>query len=699
MSELYLGFCEYTPTAQSAHTRINCEALAIGGRWKKRNLEQVLSPSGKVFAVSLPWVVEHQPVAITAVSNPRLVDIKKDHFIVDRSFPVRQVLDFRDKGREEARRVLLETGITEMARGTKEIVAAISDTECVVASMQAHPVRDCFIANPGNFPIFSFANELFNGDTFGGRFFEVPGASVGQEIGSLDWQMDRDFLERILKRLAKTLSEGPTRTERERIVSLLRRAQEDGENAPDWNETQEWLNSYLPRVEKTLRIPVELLDLLASTPAAMAHAENLEERLRAEIEAKLEPVFKENLEKRYADAMTLAEEAEVLAAELQEANKKAEERLELTNSGADEAMAKLEASLLAVKDTLSKDIDALTSTKNALFEALRSEIAAVNLELGQMAIDDADNLKGLVRRLRTALGWHSDLVNPTDVRIPPWAAPSAVKTSCERISASDLPKQLSRVAIATGLPIDEVRLLDMSLRGGALTVIPQAPAMMVFEAYASAVAGGRLHRESAGPTILSVDDLWVRPGTGAPTAFATAWRSAAANPGSWQLVWLDGLHRSPVDLWLPSFAELLCHPSRPENFLVGASLEASFADPDRRWHDASENCVPIRINGGSPSRSSLARRVAGQDAKLYDLPIDAATRPKAATIEEMLAKLPEGVSATRLHVEAFLYRGALSIHAEECQAQEAIQRLDGLRRAGVAWLDQVMGRKLGGARE
>ncbi len=223
--------------------------------------------------------------------------------------------------------------------------------------------------------------------------------------------------------------------------------------------------------------------------------------------------------------------------------------------------------------------------------------------------------------------------------------------------------------------------------------------MTVFDTYAAAVAGGQLYRELAGPTILSMDDLWVRPGTGAPTAFATAWRSAAADPGSWQLVWLEGLHRSPVDLWLPSLAELLRHPSRPENLMVGASLDASFADNDRRWQDASESCLPIKISEGSVSRSGLTRRVAGQDAKLFMLPFDATKRPQAAQIEEMLARLPEGVSTPRLHVEAFLCRGVLSPHSEEREAQETIQRLDGLRKAGVAWLDKIMGRKVPGGLE
>lgn len=699
MSELYLGFCEYTPGVQSAHTRIACEAVSVNGRWQKRDLEQVLSPSGRVFAVSLPGVVERQPVALTAASNPRLVDMKKDHFIVDRSFRVRQVVDFREKGREAARRALLEIGIQDITTGTNEIVVAISDTECVVVSMNAHPVRDCLVANSGRYAIFSFESALFRGDTFGGRFFEVPGTTVGQEIGSLTWLLDADYLDGILKRLTKNLTDGPTRTERERIVSLLRRAEEEGQSTPDWSEVQIWLKSYLPRVEKTLAIPVEILDQLASTPVAIAHAESLEARVRAEVEAKLEPVVRENLEKRYTEAMALAEEAEALATELKEANKKAEERLESTNSRADEAVAKLEASLLSLKTTLSEDIDALNATKRALSQTLQSEISAVNLELGQMAIDDADNLKGLVRRLRQALGGKSGLVNPTDLRIPPWATPSAAELSCESISGSDLTKQLSRIHIATGVPIDEVRLLDMAIRGGALTVIPQAQASVIFEAYAGAVAGGRLHRETAGPTILSLDDLWVRPGTGAPTAFATAWRSAVAEPESLQIVWLEGLHRSPVDLWLPSFAELLFHPARPENLLVGASLGDSFADPDRRWQDASENCLPIRITECSLSRSGLARRVSGQDIKYYRLPIDAATRPKAAAIENMLANLPNDMSASRLHLEAFLYRGALSIHTEEHQAQKVIQGLDGLRRVGVAWLDQIMGRKLGGARQ
>lgn len=698
MSELYLGFCDYTPAVQSAHTRIECTAIAVNGRWKKRNLEQILTPSGKVFAVSLPWVIEHQPVAVNVIPNPKLVDLKKDHFIVERSYPVRQILDFRAKGREEARRALIETGIPELTRGTKEIIAAISDTECVVASMQSHPVRDCLVANSGSFTIFSFSNEIFTGDTFGGRFFEVPGVTVGQEVGTLTWQMDRDLLESILKRLSKNLSDGPTRAERERTVSLLRRAQEDGEGAPDWQETKEWLNSYLPRVEKTLNIPVEILDLFASTKAARAHAEALEKRIRSEIETKLEPVVRRDLEMRYAEAMKLAEEAEALANEIQEANKQAQERLELTNSQADEAKAQLEKNLLEVRDGLSKEIDDLSVTKNSLFETLQAEISAVNLELGQMAIEDAGNLKELVRRLRSALGENSHLVNPTDLRIPPWAAPSAIVTSCVPITLTDLPKQLSRMAIATGHPIDEVRLLDMSLRGGALTIIPQGSAMMVFDAYASTVTGGRLHRETTGPTVLSVDDLWARPGTGAPTAFATAWRSASMNPTSWQLVWLEGLHRSPVDLWLPSLTELLRHPSRPENLMVGASVDTSFLDMDRRWPDASDNCLPIHLTSGTPNRSGLARRVSGQDLGISRLSFEATMRPKATSLEEMLADLSDGMSETRLHIEAFLCRGALSTHTDQREALKEIQRLDSLRRAGILWLDRVMGRKDGGMR-
>ena len=50
---------------------------------------------------------------------------------------------------------------------------------------------------------YAFDASLFEGDKIDGRYFGVPGVTVGDRLGSVNWSPDSEFLETVLKRLRK----------------------------------------------------------------------------------------------------------------------------------------------------------------------------------------------------------------------------------------------------------------------------------------------------------------------------------------------------------------------------------------------------------------------------------------------------------------------------------------------------------------
>ena len=559
---LYLGYADYVP---QAHTRITCVAKATEGKWERGDdFSKDLPPIGKVFAVNISWAKLHQPIAITAMPNPRQVNNDdRDRLIVDQALPVRQVMDFRQSGMEGARSALLEKGIVRTAPYSKDLIAAVSDDQCVVVELSEHPVTGKLVAPSGTVKIFEFNPQIFEGDTFDGQFLEVPGRTVGDFQEKTDWHLDQDLLDFVLKRLKRFDEQGPSRSERERILVVLNRASALVQEAPDLQYLQDWLGSYISRTGRGLEAAPAIAAQLAELSPVQDELELIRERtineLRHEIESEVRREVERGLETLYLQ------------------KKKAEDDL----SAQKEKINNLQSEC----DTVSSDIVRFR-------QQLLKEVGEVNAVLGNTENQDSVNFQEVVQRLSESLGSSSYLLQPTDHSLPPWGCIQQEKHT-RFIPFPEFSARLATDAKQAGLEADDIMLMVTALRSGVLTVLPQDAAEVMVPLLANAATGGEFVRQPLGPGTLNLDDIWTEPVRGALTGFSRAWIAALRNSERFYLVWLDGLQRTPVDMWLPSLVGALTSQHRPKNLLVMASICTPLLDRERKWPNFEKACVPL----------------------------------------------------------------------------------------------------------
>lgn len=561
-NELYLGYSDY-PFDRG--TVITCAAKAIAGKWRRaEDFSADLPPFGKVFAVSLSWLQLDQPVAITvALNRITTLDENKAQFIVEQAKPLRQVVDFRKRGMEAARAALLEKGVVRVAPYSNGLIVAISDTQCAVITLSEHPVSGRLVAPSGAIKLFKLNPEVFSGDKFDDQFLEIPGVTVGEFQEEIHWQLDQDLLDTVLKRLKKFDETGPSKTERERIISILNRASALAQEQPEWGSLNEWLESYSARAQEHLSSAEEVALALSELAPVRDELELIRAHAAEELRYDLEPVVRAEIEKDLSELYDKWDTVE------QEVEKEKTKLGETVNE----------------YENISKT---LTTFRQQLF----TEVAELNGVLGDIREPDSENSQGLVERLKTSLGSLGTLIHPVDQTLPPWARvdqsamdqPIGFKAFTERLTVD---------ARRIGLNINDLSALDITLRSGALTILPQAAAEIVVPAYANAATGGEFVRQPLGPAILSLDDLWTEPVRGALTAFARSWNAALKNSERFYLVWLDGLQRTPMDVWLPSLVGVLASQHRPKNLLVAASLDVPLLDRDRVFPNLDRVAVPL----------------------------------------------------------------------------------------------------------
>jgi hypothetical protein len=167
---------------------------------------------------------------------------------------------------------------------------------------------------------------------------------------------------------------------------------------------------------------------------------------------------------------------------------------------------------------------------------------------------------------------------------------------------------------------------------------------------------GEVVRQVLDPSILSIDDLWRQPGGGGATAFANAWTVAKLDARRFRVVLLDGLQRTPMNLWLPSLIDVIAGPSRPRNLLLFASLSRNALDPARAWRelDSAVTCLVAKRSGGlSPHILAAAT---GSPAPTSCFDVEAAATPNRTDILEFVdGYVGEPVPSTLRRIAAALH--------------------------------------------
>ena len=657
MSEtFYLGHTDYKP---KPYTRINCIAKAINGAWKKQSLIDELPAVGKVFAPSLAWVEENQLIAITIQANPKQVDDGQDHYIVKDAFSPNIVLDYRSRSMEQIRYTLIESGLTNISPHTDEIIVALSDTECLVVKVKPHPSHGRYVTSPGTIDIYSFNKAIFEGDTFNGQFLEIPEDTVGDFIREITWKLDQELLGDVLKKIKQFDEIDLSKRDREKIIFILNRALEIIDENEDWDSINEWIVDYSQRVTLSLETP----ELIANTLLGMSSVREELERLKLQDREKYlneeKPVIRQKIESELKD---LNDQRETLNVEI----KKNEENL---------------TDLKAIVNDFQDRISNLNSQ-------LVYEIKQLNQTLGDIQDLDSQESSELLKRFKKALQDSGKLISPVDSSIPPWSRGIEAK-NISLIDNLEFRTKLENQARKTGIPTEEMKFLDASLRSGVLTILPQQSAEIMIPKYAQVIAGGVFFREPLGPNILNLDDLWVQPSRGMSTGFSRAWSTALQNPEQYHLIWLDGIQRTAVDLWLPSLVGILYGSNRPKNLLIVATIADNFLDVDRLWRDLPNFSMPIASEIESIRSKNLVQQMSKNDEQLTRL--HRQESESCIDLDEYRYEMEERKLAPHaLETEIRLYLAESLIVDEKTSISDRLKKYSTLRESGQKWLTGLL---------
>ena len=583
----YFGEVDYTPRP---HTRISGIAKAVDGKWKKQTLTSDLAPVGRVFAPSLYGVAEKQFLIFTVKLNPRISDDNNyssdkehDHYIIEERKKPTVVIDYRHMSTEQIRYKLVEFGlgsIDAIDAEPNEVIVALSDTECAIVEVMSHPRNGRYVAKTRDVEVYSFDSSIFDGETFEGQFIEVPDVTVGDFIREITWKLDVDILNDLLDKL-KNYDEylkATTKKQRADLVSLLDRALNITKQQ-NWTDTHEWLEGYKQRVARSLIEPEQVVDTLSNMQPFQQKLEIAQQAASSAYRQKIQPIIEQEVRSELSELLS---QQESLKQNIQEKHGILENKK-------------------VVQDELQQKISSLS-------QQLLAEIGHLNQTLGDIKELDSQENISLVDRLKQALHDQGRLIKPVDSTTPPWSRGSG-RDDIPYIDNSEFHAKIQAFEEKAAISQLELNLFDSALRSGDFVLLPSISAEILIPKYAEIVTGGVIFRESLGPNILNLDDLWMQPNQGTKTGFARAWSTAVANPNQYHLVWLDGLQRTAIDLWLPSLISVLYSSERPSNLLVMATIDDNFIDQERLWPELTRFSTPLKFDNQVEYDKRLLQRL------------------------------------------------------------------------------------------
>lgn len=670
MSELYLGRLAFEP---KPYTRLEPMALHEEGRWRiYGDWTKALPSEGRVFAPNLAGFLKDDLLTFGVEPNARSSN-RPDKFLLASYDRVREVLDFRAVGAEAARRQLVEEGLPSMLRATDGVVAAIGDGTCVVLTLGRHPTKNGVVADTHGLerlPTYHFDDRLFEGQRIGNRWIEVPGVTVGRRKGQVNWCRDADFLETVLKRLRKAVPHGPgsiSRSQIPQLVAYFARADLLPSTGDDLVPMLERLKALSPQV-------IANANTLADLVATVAAFEPVEQRLRAETDARRAELQHE---------LRVELEAKIRA-ELQHDM----QGLEATRTALQAEVSELSSSAARLREEASEHKTSVMRARSAIID----EISTVLRSFGDVPPEGDPTVDALSERLGAVLKERRSSFRELTKPSSPWAA-----LTLERAPSGDwatVISTLESVAAHHGYDAEDVFLADIGARSGDIVVLPEGHVAFAV-AYAEAIAGGNLTRHVLDPSVLNVDDLWAKPGNSQSTAFSKAWSAARLDPGRFFVVLLDGLHRTPLDLWMPSLVDILDSRARPSNLLVLATLGRSFVDDARIWKHLDRSVTAIEPTFTSDD-AGLLMEVMGREPKGRSFDPTTMPLPPKETSLDVVDRARGLTSHRDRHRLLRLYRSAWPLASKlnplerawsiVSVGNETVDAVHPRTKAGFAWL-------------
>ena len=552
-SIIYIGSWKSdSGTQDHRHNWFISLARAEGKMWVRDKLKEYLPPKGEAYYPNAGHKRKNDIAVLTVKKNPReTAEQNHDDFIVEKVLTVREIYDYRDKCEQSARHDFVDIGVEGNKHINRNIVIALPNNKCIVTNLHFNDITNRY-HSAKTVALHHFDDTVFQGETVYKIYYEIPDVTVGRLIeNKRNWKDDRELLNEVLRSLKKWGSDGPSRSEIQYLESVLNKAQTYTIGRPEWVNLKEWINHYLPRIEEYLNAPGLIAKFLIENSFVDEKMAISRDKLKIEMTKSIKAELREEVD-GYKQAIVV--QSEILADLLNE-----QEELELI---------------------ISK-----------LKQKIRFEVAKLNQAIGSGS-SNSETKAELVASLNTVLEGQDYRVFPVDNNIPPWTRVRHDAGTAE-ISFPNLRKKLRRTARSIALESKEMEFFDIAMRAGTLTILPQDCAELMIPAYSNVVAGGQFIREALGPHILTLDDLWIKPSYKEQTGFARAWEDASFNPSKPVVLWLDGIQRSSMGLWLPSLIGVLNSVDRPNNLFIVASINVGFFEHENIPRQNLIDCSPI----------------------------------------------------------------------------------------------------------
>ena len=227
----------------------------------------------------------------------------------------------------------------------------------------------------------------------------------------------------------------------------------------------------------------------------------------------------------------------------------------------------LECEMALRKGALAEKNEAVAAAEVEL-SSLSSEIENACARLGEVK-SEIDRLLAIAHRLDPAGPGASHASRATAVF--PVTFPEHPLT--EAAAKVDL---ISRNVMLSDKGKEALESLLVLFLSGELPILVGDQVSDLLRVAETIIAPGRFVSIDADPTLISIDDLWSRPGSGMPTLLATA--ADAAKGGGAVIAVVRGIERSGARFWMPALAEALRCGILPRGLFVCCTV-------DDREHD------------------------------------------------------------------------------------------------------------------
>ena len=448
--------------------------------------------------------------------------------------------------------------------------------------------------------------------------------AAASQSGVVNWSTDADFLAQVIRSLASERAEdGALRQAATFLAGHVTKLESSLSEAErlDPRVGQEIMRSrrladvlksrddLLQNFMNVLRLDPEVRSQLTARTEELAAeaAQARSETLVRDRTAALEVDLKERRASGEADIAATLRELEAAELASMTARLKSAEEAALAGISAKKTEVETEVELLAER---SAQIKAQNAAESGRLAEMQQQLRTLDAEVASRK-DEIDRTVRIASLLQNRGNTLAERARVPRVRPSDHAQPIALGELGAWIDASNL---LS----AAGKRLCLRALTDLLC--GSLPVLNGSEVDDFVALLATAAAGGRHVSFDCDPTVITFDDLWVRPASGAPTVLGEA-LAGCEKEGTVQLCVLRNINRSAAHLWVETLADTLRSGVIPGSMLICLT----FAEPPGEALLDALKRLPSIDTTGTMEKAGVIAALARSKADRIEQRIDTST--------------------------------------------------------------------------